>query len=62
VLHTLQLAGQSVQGGVVRDDAIVIAKPVLERCLENANKVKVVFDKALPTKKTPALERNKRLI
>jgi hypothetical protein len=60
VLHTLRLVEQSMKVDTVGEDALKTAKPVLERCKENASSLKAAFDKALPAKDAPRTERYKK--
>ena len=60
VFHTLELVGRRIQENRVGAEAVRSAKPVLERCKQNATKVKDAFDKALPSKDASRTERYKK--
>jgi hypothetical protein len=62
VHNALSLAEQNINSKNVTDDALQSAKPVLERCKENATRVKDIFDKTIPTKDAPRAERLKKAV
>lgn len=60
VLHTLRLVEQSIKTDTISEEALKSAKPVLERCKENASSLKAAFDKALPASDASRVDRYKK--
>ena len=62
VHNALSLAEQNISSTNVTNDALLSAKPVLERCKENASSVKDIFDKTIPAKDASRAERLKKAV
>ena len=62
VHNALSLAEHNINGQNVTENALQSAKPVLERCKENAARVKDIFDNTIPTKNAPRAERLKKAV
>jgi len=62
VLNALSLAEQNINAKNVTEDALLSARPVLERCKENASSVKDIFDKTIPAKDAPRTDRLKKAV
>lgn len=60
VHHVLGLAEQSIKSRSVSKGALDDAKPVLERCKENATALHEMFSKSLPAKDLPRTEQMSR--
>jgi len=57
VYHALSLAERNINAKSVSEEALLSAKPVLERCKESAASVKDIFDKTIPAKDASRAER-----
>jgi hypothetical protein len=57
VYNALSLAEQNINAKNVTRDTLLSAKPVLERCKENASSVKDIFDKTIPAKNASRADR-----
>lgn len=62
VLHTLGLIQSSVREERLSAEAVEAVKPMLERCEQNADLLKQTFDKVLPSKDAPRMERYKKAV
>lgn len=62
VIHVLNLAGQRIQSDQVDEPGRQSAVPILERCKVNAEQIKDLFDKCLPSKDASKAERFKKAV
>lgn len=60
VYHTLGLAEQNISARNVTEEALLSARPVLDRCKESASNLKDIFAKNIPAKDAPKAERLKK--
>ena len=62
VHNALSLAKQNINAKSVTEEALRSAKPVLQQCEKSAASVKNIFDKTIPAKDAPRVERIRKAV
>ncbi|KAL2050453.1 hypothetical protein ABVK25_009287 [Lepraria finkii] len=62
VHNALSLAKQNINAKSVTEEALRSAKPVLQQCEKSAASVKHIFDKTIPAKDAPRVERIRKAV
>lgn len=62
VHNALSLAKQNINAKSVTEEALQSAKPVLQQCEKSAARIKNIFDKTIPAKDAPRVERIRKAV